>query len=152
MNAMNGVEAISTDQLKQRMLEGQGGREMQTSSCCIASPIASCTVLYQADGCWCFYHFLYVSMFFIWIPSLSADLCYLVDMVLRYKIHRASGKFLECSRRCKKRCNCRGLPDCSGVELNFARRILLWNVSRSASACLCNRQTDAWFFVCFCAK
>ena len=41
---MNGVEAISTDQLKQRMLEGQGGREMQTSSCCIASPIASCTV------------------------------------------------------------------------------------------------------------
>lgn len=59
--AMNGVEAISTDQLKQRMLEGQGGGEMQTSSCCIASPIASFAVLYQAHGCWCFYNSFYVS-------------------------------------------------------------------------------------------
>ncbi len=43
------------------MLEGQGGGEMQTSSCCIASPIASFAVLYQAHGCWCFYNSFYVS-------------------------------------------------------------------------------------------
>lgn len=91
-----------------------------------------------------FIHFQAVLQFFFWDPSLSADLCYLVDTKSVREVswmHFVGPKI--CSRRCKKRCNCRGHPDCSGVELNFARRILLWNVSRNASACLCNRQTDA---------
>lgn len=126
-----------------------------------ALQVLSQVLLYQAHGCWCFHDFLHDSMFFIWIPSLSL-LCVLVDMVLCYKIQRVPGKFLECILLGPKPAEevheavqlswASRLFWC-GAELSkmtLARRILHRNVSRSASACLCNRQTDAWSLYVLC--